>query len=192
MRRTAVVNQIRGLLTGAWRVLFCRSKVPRHVIMWSKPAVAFAECTAHRRRVAELWGQTARNLLLDAPIKLALILAATAHRGQPSMTLGVSQAQISKGLESSQSFESVVSEIELERSLISERTTEASGAALEHEPQLGDARMADAHDWTRLHHIHCVVRSFHTGAATAPPLKSNGALPQTRTRERRHAAFCVP
>lgn len=29
---------------------------------------------------------------------------------------------------------------------------------------LGDARIADAHDWTQLHHIHCVVRAFHTGA----------------------------
>jgi hypothetical protein len=30
---------------------------------------------------------------------------------------------------------------------------------------LGDARIADRYDWTQLHHIHCVVRSFHTGAA---------------------------
>jgi hypothetical protein len=29
---------------------------------------------------------------------------------------------------------------------------------------LGDARIADAYDWTQLHHIHCVVRSFHTSA----------------------------
>jgi hypothetical protein len=28
----------------------------------------------------------------------------------------------------------------------------------------GDARIDDTYDWTELHHIHCVVRSFHTGA----------------------------
>jgi hypothetical protein len=29
---------------------------------------------------------------------------------------------------------------------------------------LGDARIADKYDWSELYHIHCVVRSFHTGA----------------------------
>jgi hypothetical protein len=31
-------------------------------------------------------------------------------------------------------------------------------------PNLGDARIADTYDWTELYHIHCIVRSFHTGA----------------------------
>jgi hypothetical protein len=29
---------------------------------------------------------------------------------------------------------------------------------------LGDARIADTYDWTELYHVHCIVRSFHTGA----------------------------
>jgi hypothetical protein len=29
---------------------------------------------------------------------------------------------------------------------------------------LSDARIADRYDWTELYHIHCIVRSFHTGA----------------------------
>ena len=34
--------------------------------------------------------------------------------------------------------------------------------------RLGDLRMSGAYDWTQLHHIHCVVRSFHTGACIHP------------------------
>ena len=29
---------------------------------------------------------------------------------------------------------------------------------------MGDAKMSEAYDWTHLHHIHCIVRSFYTGA----------------------------
>jgi hypothetical protein len=32
----------------------------------------------------------------------------------------------------------------------------------------GDARMSEAYDWTQLHHVHCVARSFHTGATIDP------------------------
>jgi hypothetical protein len=32
----------------------------------------------------------------------------------------------------------------------------------------GDAKMSEAYDWTQLHHIHCVVRSFYSGAAIDP------------------------
>jgi hypothetical protein len=34
--------------------------------------------------------------------------------------------------------------------------------------QLGDTKMSEAYDWTQLHHIHCVVRSFYTGAIIDP------------------------
>jgi hypothetical protein len=34
--------------------------------------------------------------------------------------------------------------------------------------RLGNVKMSEAYDWTQLHHIHCVVRSFYTGAAIDP------------------------
>ena len=34
--------------------------------------------------------------------------------------------------------------------------------------QLGETRISEAYDWTQLHYIHCVVRSFYTGARIDP------------------------
>jgi hypothetical protein len=34
--------------------------------------------------------------------------------------------------------------------------------------RLGDAMMSEAYDWTQLHHIHCVARSFFSGAVIDP------------------------
>lgn len=34
--------------------------------------------------------------------------------------------------------------------------------------KLDDAKISDAYDWTQLHHVHCVVRSFYTGAKIDP------------------------
>jgi hypothetical protein len=34
--------------------------------------------------------------------------------------------------------------------------------------RLGDVKISKAYDWTQLHHIHCVIRSFYTGAVIDP------------------------
>src|SRR4051812_5717962 len=32
--------------------------------------------------------------------------------------------------------------------------------------RLGDAKMSEPYDWTQLHHIHCVVRTFYTALSS--------------------------
>jgi len=39
---------------------------------------------------------------------------------------------------------------------------------LHRDRRLGNASIGDAYEWEKLHHLHCLVRSFHTGANLSP------------------------
>ncbi|MGE5487285.1 MAG: hypothetical protein ACM3ZB_05625 [bacterium] len=42
--------------------------------------------------------------------------------------------------------------------------------------RLGDEKIADLYDWKELHHIHCIVRSFYSGARLTPRVYGSLAL----------------
>jgi hypothetical protein len=58
-------------------------------------------------------------------------------------------------------------------------------------PKNGSAMMAEAYDWPSLHHIHCIARSFYTGAKlVSPVIGSFAILPAMPLRGRGDFDFC--
>jgi hypothetical protein len=55
----------------------------------------------------------------------------------------------------------------------------------------GSAMISDLYDWSSLHHIHCIVRSFYSGARLeSPVIGSFAVLPALKVRERGDFDFC--